>query len=204
MSVSGGDGDGGGGDGGSKPFMKYLNEEEYQKQKKEYTEKALKELQKQMKYYDKPNVKPNVKPNNNGIDGNNLEDEFQVDNLEHNVRDVDRLVYKGRTARSKSQDDNITCTIYAQRELDLQEIARLKTIMNRLESILDEESRKNHFLKLDLNNANVDNSNLQQELKVYRNENEKLKKENFNNWIIILSLKLLIVLFIVQFIYSCF
>jgi hypothetical protein len=206
-----------------KQFGPLISVEEYEKQKKEYTEKALKDLQIQMKY-----IKPKKTFISEELDDfpegeddyiNNSSDELEdlsasnVNLIINNYRDFkdskdskdsNGKIQKKKQAIAKLQDSNITSTIYAQRELDLQEIAKLKTIIKKLDSTLYEENKKNHFLKLDLNNAQVDCNKLQEDILLYRDENAKLKKENCNNWILIIGLKLLLVIFVLQFLYSCF
>jgi hypothetical protein len=181
--------------------------EEYNRQKDEYTNQALKELQTQMQ-----NQKPitrkilvNNKDDNNELsdDGNNSvilhnsdsdndsdNDSNDDDNYETNLiikhiinngaRDDSKTNSKLRNRRMKSIPDNetkasasINDIIYAQRELDMKTIQSLKEIINNLKREIDDESRKNHFLKLDLNNSHCDNMELKNQILVLKEETNK-------------------------------
>ena len=179
--------------------------EEYNRQKDEYTNQALKELQTQMK-----NQKPithkvlvNDNDDNNELsdDGNNSvilhnsdSDDDYYDNNETNLiikhiinnsmKDDLKTNGKLRHRRMKSNPDNetkasasINEVIYAQRELDIKTIHSLKEIINNLKRDIEDESRKNHFLKLDLNNSHCDNMDLKNQNIVLNEENYKHNKQ---------------------------
>lgn len=84
----------------------------------------------------------------------------------------------------KSNPDNenkaspsINEVIYAQRKLDIKTIHSLKEIINNLKRDIEDESRKNHFLKLDLNNSHYDNMDLKNQNIVLNEENYKQNKQ---------------------------
>jgi len=72
---------------------------------------------------------------------------------------------------------SINDIIYAQRELDMKTIQSLKEIINNLKREIDDESRKNHFLKLDLNNSHCDNMELKNQILVLKEETNKQNKQ---------------------------
>ena len=61
---------------------------------------------------------------------------------------------------------SLTNAIYLQREFDIQEIQKLKNQIKKLKNTLDDVELKNHFLKLDLCNAKIDNSELKKAIAV--------------------------------------
>jgi len=182
--------------------------EEYNRQKDEYTNQALKELQVQMKNQKPitPKVLVNDNDDNNELsdDGNNSvilhnsdsdnDSNDDNDNYETNLiikhiinngaRDDSKTNSKLRNRRMKSIPDNetkasasINDIIYAQRELDMKTIQSLKEIINNLKREIDDESRKNHFLKLDLNNSHCDNMELKNQILVLKEETNKQNKQ---------------------------
>ena len=180
--------------------------EEYNRQKDEYTNQALKELQTQMKNQKPitPRILVNNKDDNNELsdDGNNSvilhnsdsDDDYDNDDYDNNktnliikhiINNKDRNAERNanrRHRRMKSNPDNenkasasINEVIYAQRELDMKTIQSLKEIINNLKRDIEDESRKNHFLKLDLNNSHCDNMDLKNQNIVLNEENYKQK-----------------------------
>lgn len=142
-----------------------------------------------------PNARANARPVSSGNDGIRRR---KTATPTGNANANGNATVNGRDAKSLEFAE----IIYAKRESDLLDINRLKQRVRRLESHLEEEERKNHFLKLDLNNATIDNSNLQKKVVKYEAQ-IKQQEENitkYNNFIILQ--KIIIVLFILH--YICF
>jgi len=205
-------------------FVSKISLEEYNKQKKEYTEKALLELKSQMATY-KP--KQNIsnasryeyeeEPEDDDIDdcSSNESSPASVNVIIKTYQDAATAKSDGNsatglrrrkpTAKSpKSNEENASAlsnTIYVQRVLDLQEIQKLKSQLKRLTSALEEEERKNHFLKLDLCNAQVDVSDLKQALETRDSKIKQLETKDNENWWQLIKLKMLIVLLLIIYVY---
>jgi hypothetical protein len=91
--------------------------------------------------------------------------------------------------------------IYAKRETDLQYISRLRQSIKKLEINLEEEERKNHFLKLDLSNTTIENEELKKNILISTKQVKKLDADNHHKGIIIIIQKIIIALFILHYIY---
>ena len=190
-------------------FSKKISLEEYNKQKKEYTEKALLELKSQMATY-KPKQDDRVKSHYESDEDSNDYSSSEISPVGVNV--IIKTYQDAATAKSDSynttglrrrkpasknrtSDDDtsiLSNTIYAQRELDLQELQKLKSQIKRLASALAEEERKNHFLKLDLCNAQVDVSDLKQALQTRESKIKQLETKDTETWWQIIKLKIFI------------
>jgi len=193
-------------------FAQQISLDDYNKQKKEYTEKALLELKSQMAIF-----KPNIKPNNpqsdsedDSCDSSSGEPTTGVNVIIKTYKESAKTEEKdtGLRRRRKPATSNdegangLSNSIYVQRELDLQEIQKLKNQVKRLKSALEEEERKNHFLKLDLCNTQVDASDLKQVLSMRDNKIKHLENKQTHDWWLIIKLKLVLVLLVILFIYN--
>lgn len=218
----------------TRKFAKQISLDEYNNQKKEYTEKALLELKSQMAAF-KPKSKSNQDTQQNESEddsgdnsGNNSGDNSGDCSFDEKSAGVNVIIktYK-ESAKSGEKDSNtglrkrrvpsksidegtgasaaansLANSIYVQRELDLQEIQKLKNQIKRLKSNLEEEERKNHFLKLDLCNANVDISDLKNVLSVHNNKFKQLDDKHNTNWWQIIKLKICIGILCLLYIYT--
>lgn len=184
-------------------FAKQISLDEYNKQKREYTEKALLELKSQMGEFKMP-VRDTAKEDsyNDSDDDSNSSDTSRVNVIIKNYSESDKsgntgLGLRKRRAPSKSTSTSnhtheLSNTIYAQREVDLQEIQKLRNQIKQLKSALAEEERKNHFLKLDLCNAQVDNTDLKQILSARDTKIKQLETADTEKWWKIMKLKIFI------------
>jgi DNA repair exonuclease SbcCD ATPase subunit len=217
-------------------FAKKISLEEYNKQKKEYTEKALLELKSQMATY-----------KHNSRQDDNINDQYQSeeneDEYEHEYEEyiddntpgeaspvgVNVIIKTYQDAANAKSDSSSTSglrrrkaaaaaaatkhktsdvdsvslsnTIYAQREIDLQELQKLKSKVKRLASALEEEERKTHFLKLDLCNAQVDVSDLKQALQTRDAKIHQLETKETATWWQIIKLKMFIAFMLIIYIH---
>ena len=197
--------------------------EEYNRQSNEYTKQALRQLREQMKTQ-APSTSRII------VNGNDFEDssDNDIDNLiiKHITNKTNKTTNSDKTVsnheniiadrkprinrRIKSNSNNekegtssLNEVIYAQRELDMKTIQSLKEIVKQLQSELDNEARKNHFLKLDLNNSDCDNSDMKKQIIVLKEDNEKHKKivleykdRVYKDGIYMMVMKIIIVLLI--------
>lgn len=201
-------------------FAKQISLDEYNKQKKEYTEKALQELKSQMADF-KPstNVFDNTQDNSEDYssDYSSSEKSADVNVIIKTYKDSAKsenndtkscIGVRKRRVVSKSSDNGngnineLSNAIYAQRELDLKELQRQRNKIKQLKSALVEEERKNHFLKLELCNTQVDNSDLKQIVKV--RDTKIIQLENLQNktWWQIMKLKMLLGFLVILYIYT--
>lgn len=197
----------------SRNFAKQITLDEYNKQKREYTEKALLELKSQMEEFKMPGSHTaEDDSNDNSEEDFDSSDTAKVNVIIKNYSESDKSVNTGiglrkrRMATKLSSTSNdtqeLSNTIYVQRELDLQEIQKLRNQIKQLKSALAKEESKNHFLKCDLCNAQVDNSNLQKEIKVCETKIIQLENTQNKTWWIIIKLKIYIVFLVMLYIYT--
>ena len=186
-------------------YAEKITIEEYNNQKDEYTQNALKELQKQMKQtkpdtITKPihkifhNVDLSNSNDNSNYDSynndfnNNYNDDYnndyndddensdvELDDVVPNETNVNLIIkhvssiekqnslsknsFKNTNKTTRvSHNNSMTDAIYGQHEIDIKTIQSLKDLVRQLNDELESVSRKNHFLKLDLNNAQCDNN----------------------------------------------
>ena len=203
-------------------FAQQISLEEYNIQKNDYTEKALLELKSQMAtFVRKPNnditqsESANESENDSGDSnsgkqstGVNVIIKTYKDSAKFGEKDTnrDKGLRKRRTP-SKSTDEgaagnSLSNTIYVQRELDLQSIQKLKHQIKQLQNALDEEERKNHFLKLDLCNAQVNISSLRKDVNTRNNRIKYLETLHHENWWHVIKLKIFIGLLVILYIYT--
>jgi hypothetical protein len=195
-------------------FAQKISLEEYNQQKRDYTEKALLELKSQMAYQ-KPSHythqedrhmadedEDESSSSNSSGDGANVNVIIQT----YKEKDTSTGLRKRRVQPTKStsqnQDPNLPNVFQIQRELDLQEIQRLKNQITKMQSLLDEEERKNYYLKLDLCNEQVDNSNMKNSVEKRDARIKYLEEQQTRDWWIIIKLKLVLVLLVILFVSS--
>jgi hypothetical protein len=208
-------------------YAEKITIEEYNNQKDEYTQNALKELQKQMKQTKpgtiaKPthkifnnldlsnsndnsnNDNSNYNSNNDKNDDSNNDDEnsvieysdVELDDVVPNETNVNLIIKhvssiekqnsltknSFKNTNKKKHDINntnstMTDAIYGQHEMDIITIQSLKDLVRQLNDELESVSRRNHYLKLDLNNAQCDNNDLKKQNKFLQTENENKQKQ---------------------------
>jgi hypothetical protein len=112
-----------------------------------------------------------------------------------------KSIGEGEGIGASAAANSLSNTIYLQRELDLQEIQKLKNQKKQLQNALEEEERKNHFLKLELCNAQVDATDLKQVLSVRDNKIKNLENAQNADWWKIIKLKMFIGFLVILYIY---
>jgi hypothetical protein len=213
-------------------FAQKISLEEYNKQKKDYTEKALLELKAQIATY-KPNDSishnnseseyesdSNDNSNDNSNDKSNDNNEFVkessgvnviIKNYNDSTKQSAKQSSKTNTGlrRRKIQqniaDDDkrdLSSSIYVQRELELQDLHKVKNQLKKMRKLLEEEEGKNHYLKLDLCNAQVDNIELKKVLCIRETKIKYLEEKHKSEMWLVINLKLLISFLVVLYIYK--
>lgn len=128
------------------------------------------------------------------------------DKAKSGVDDINTCVRRRRTHSKLKEDvavaNDLSNTIYVQRELDLQEIQKIKRQIKKLARNLEEEESKNHFLKLDLCNAQVDNSDLNKALHLRDNKIKQLENRHNDDWWQLITLKIFIIFLVILNIYT--
>ena len=209
-------------------YAKKITEKEYNEQKDDYTQKALKELNEQMKTFIKPQSNTNTLissnkkislslPNSDNDDNDNDNDyESKEDKTKDHDSDSDYTEHENSSNTTKSNSSlnfiikhyvneqvppqqqllkkrKITNTnkdtkqqtqhvntmsdaIYAQHELDMDVITKLKLKNNTLKVENEDLDTKKHFLTLELSNAQCEVSDLKKQISVLKNENINLIK----------------------------
>jgi len=196
-------------------FAQKISLEEYNQQKRDYTEKALLELKSQMA---QQNTHGKYKTKQEDLHQEYCdmtdEDEFSSgDSANVNViiqtykeKDTSTGLRKRRVQSTKSatqnQEHNLPNAYQIQRELDIQELQKLKNQITKMQLLLDEEERKNYYLKLDLCNEQVDNSNMKNSLEKKDARIKQLESKQTHDWWLIIKLKLVLVLLVILFIYN--
>lgn len=197
----------------SRNFTKQITLDEYNKQKREYTEKALLELKSQMDEFKMPARNRSQDDSyDDSEEDSNSSDTARINVIIKNYSEPDKSGNTGIGLRKRRMPSKLTSasndtqelsnTIYVQRELDLQEIQKLRNQIKQLKSALAKEESKNHFLKCDLCNAQVDNSNLHQEIKVCETKIIQLEKTQNKTWWLIIKLKIFIGFLVMLYIYT--
>ncbi len=201
-------------------LSRYMTIEEYEKQKKEYTHKALSELQEQMKL--QPRKTENSLKDIEEEDENSSVDEDDVSSGNINViinpiRDNKKEIQQPPTTirrrrpfasnqpiSASSDKNDFMQAVYAQREIEIQELNKQKNKIHVLKNLLRDEENKNHFLKLDLNNANIEINLLMEKITKLTKDNELMNKTHQNDMKIILIFKIFTIIFILLTIFSNF
>lgn len=197
-------------------FAQKISLEEYNQQKRDYTEKALLELKSQMVYQQNTHGKYKTKQEDLHQEYCDMtdEDEFSSgDSANVNViiqtykeKNTSTGLRKRRVQSTKSaiqnQEHNLPNAYQIQRELDIQELQKLKNQITKMQLLLDEEERKNYYLKLDLCNEQVDNSNMKNSLEKKDARIKQLENKQTHDWWLIIKLKLVLVLLVILFIYN--
>lgn len=213
-------------------FAERISLEEYEKQKTEHTQNALKQLQQQMKTYQPNKIKISSIKKNNINDENEISDDTEecvneyvesIDSEDNDFSDetsikkinninliikhisnekTNRPIKKkmpGNNLKDKEQrqenDNKMNEVIYAQHEVDTQTIIQLKQIIRKLKTTLNNESTKNHYLKLDLNNCLIDKDALTTENNYLKTLNISHSNKIKNNQLLILLLILCFILY---------
>jgi hypothetical protein len=190
-------------------FAQQISLDDYNKQKKKYTERALLELKSQMATFTP--IHDTVRSDSDEYDSDDSRDTAGVNVIIKTYNDSAKSVEKdtntGLRRRRKPATSNdegangLSNSIYVQRELDIQELQNLKNQVKRLKSTLEEEERKNHFLKLELCNAQVDATDLKQVLSMRDNKIKNLENAQNADWWKIITLKMFIGLLVLLYIY---
>jgi hypothetical protein len=214
----------------TKQYMMPISADEYEKQKLDYTQQALKDLQNHLEEHVNKNIKNinntnyKMKKNNsnnsndwndsNDSDKNNSVVEYTTDDNE----DIDNVnitinrepkKYKTRSNSNKAKKNNpniilspgdieryINQSMVHEYEVT---IGKYKSSISALRNEINEENKKTHYLKLDLNNAicdNNDNKNKVMQLKAeLLDKNKLITIQNdtlYKNKMHILALKIIL------------
>lgn len=205
---------------GTPTFAKQITVEEYNQQKDDYTQKALKELNDQMKSFIKPTTsksKSKLSISLPNSDNDDDDDDNNVNDNPDNSKDSDsdytenrettnsnqsvnfiikhyvneqippqqQLLKKRKITNTQSSkpiqtlqqtNPNITDAIYAQHELDMENMNKLKLKNNTLKFENEELDKKKHFLTLELSNAQCEISDYKKQVSYLKDENIKLKQ----------------------------
>ena len=209
---------------GTPTFAKQITVEEYNQQKDDYTQKALKELNDQMKSFIKPTTsnsnsssKSKSKLSISLPNSDNDDDDDNVNDNQENSKDSDsdytenrettnsnqsvnfiikhyvneqippqqQLLKKRKITNTQSSkpiqtlqqnNPNITDAIYAQHELDMENMNKLKLKNNNLKFENEELDKKKHFLTLELSNAQCEISDYKKQVSYLKDENIRLKQ----------------------------
>ena len=212
-------------------YAKKISTEEYNQQKDDYTQKALKELNEQMKTF-KPtksiintNKKISLSLPNSDNDDDDIKDDTKDDTKEDTIKDHDsdsdyaedtnttksssslnfiikhyvneqtppqqQLLKKRKITNTNTnsntnlntksnqsvqpiqQNSTMSDAIYAQHELDMDIITKLKLKINTLKIENEDLDTKKHFLTLELSNAQCEVSDLKKHISLLTNENIK-------------------------------
>jgi len=217
----------------TKQYMMPISAEEYEKQKLDYTQQALKDLQNHLEEHVNKNIKNinntnyKMKKNNsnewndsNDSDKNNSVVEYTTDDNE----DIDNVnitinrepkKYKTRSNSNKAKKNNpniilspgdieryINQSMVHEYEVT---IGKYKSSISALRNEINDENKKNHYLKLDLNNAicdNNDNKNKVMQLKAeLLDKNKLITIQNdtlYKNKMHILALKVIVYIQIIM------
>jgi hypothetical protein len=219
----------------TKQYMMPISAEEYEKQKLDYTQQALKDLQNHLEEHVNKNIKNinntnyKMKKNNsnnsnewndsNDSDKNNSVVEYTTDDNE----DIDNVnitinrepkKYKTRSNSNKAKKNNpniilspgdieryINQSMVHEYEVT---IGKYKSSISALRNEINEENKKTHYLKLDLNNAICDNNDNKNKVMQLRSElldkNKLITIQNdtlYKNKMHILALKVIVYIQIV-------
>jgi len=201
-------------------FSQRITVEEYEKQKKDYTSKALNDLQEQMKLQTKSKLKlddimeeedddlssledEETNPGNINVIINHVRDKKEKDQPPTSIRRRKPFVSNKTMSCSTSKDDFMQA-VYGQRELEMVELEKHKNKIRFLKNQLNDEEKKNHFLRLDLNNATVENNCLMEKISKLTKDNEELNATHISDMKIILIFKIFIAIFILLTLFSNF
>ena len=213
-------------------YAKKISVEDYNQQKDDYTQKALKELNEQMKTFTKPesNTRSLITSNKklsislpNSDNDDEPDDYVDTTNTKNNDNDSDsdyadkteitdttksnsslnfiikhyvneqtppqqQLLKKRKITNTTTQATNqaknqspqqintMSDAIYAQHELDMDVITKLKLKNNTLKMENEDLDKKKHFLTLELSNSQCDIGELKKQISYLKDENIKLKQ----------------------------
>lgn len=169
-------------------FATQISVEEYAKQSKNYTQKALEDLQKQMNK--KPINKPINKQTEEFIECES--DDSDSDNSDSSNWNSNLLIKSAiNNTNNKSQKTPSNNDLYrqmlGQRELEVQKNIKLERQISKLNAEIQSSDLKMHYLKLDLNNSNIERDEaklkidkLTKLLEEEKNQNKKMERENFH------------------------
>ena len=172
----------------SQGFATQISVEEYAKQSKNYTQKALEDLQKQMNK--KPINKPINKQTEEFIECES--DDSDSDNSDSSNWNSNLLIKSAiNNTNNKSQKTPSNNDLYrqmlGQRELEVQKNIKLERQISKLNAEIQSSDLKMHYLKLDLNNSNIERDEaklkidkLSKLLEEEKNQNKKMERKNFH------------------------
>ena len=174
----------------SPKYIKPITEAEYKQQSTEYTTKALKELQEQMKHQPirKRSIKDLESSSGSDDDANledNLEDkpEIIIKHVINSGKSISKLKSKSKltTADNVDNADNkhldILESLQIKYDLVMVKNSKLHDKIKILVDEIDDLGRRNHFLKLDLGNAKCSIDEQKYRINLLESETLEYKKE---------------------------
>lgn len=155
--------------------------DEYEKQKNEYTQNALKELRDQMRSIENNFENPKKKIQKIVVDSDNSDNDNYNNESDGNINIViQRDHSKSNKLRNRKNNTNksnneIDSQLFEKYDQSHKIIQGLKDVNKELEEEITSLDKRLHFMKLELNNVTVDISDLQRKHNCLIIENNKLK-----------------------------
>lgn len=188
-----------------------ISVEEYEKQKNEYTQSALKELRDQMRNMDESPQNPKKKIQKIVVDSDNSDN-----NIENDV-DVNIVIHRDHSKNNKlrnrksntSKTNEIDSQLFEKYDQSHKLIQGLKDLNKELEEEITSLDKRLHFMKLELTNVTVDIGDLQKKHRCLLIENNKLKldldtekkKINYEKLLNVFLVTLILIQFLMIFFY---
>lgn len=210
----------------TKQYMMPISAEEYEQQKLDYTQQALKDLQNHLEEHVNKNIKninntnSKIKKNNsndwnnsNDSDKNNsvveytTDDNEDIDNVNISInREPKKYKTRNNSKSKKNNPDIILLPDDIERYINQSmvheyevTIGKYKASISALRNEINEENKKTHYLKLDLNNAICDKNDNKNKVMQLRSElldkNKLITIQNdtlYKNKMHILALKVIV------------
>jgi chromosome segregation ATPase len=157
-----------------------ISVEEYDKQKSEYTQNALKELREQMRNiennYENPKKKiQKIIPESDNESDNNINESDNINILIQSDLSKNNKLRHRKNNTSKTNE--IDSQLFEKYDQSHKIIQGLKDVNNELESEIISLDNRLHFMKLELANITVDIGDLQKKHNYLIIENNKLKQD---------------------------
>lgn len=153
--------------------------EEYEKQKTDYTQKALKELRLQMNTEYSKYENPKKKIKKNSID-EDQEDSYES-NESNESNDINIIIHREEKPKLRQRKINNynsnDSQLLEKYDKSMKTIQDLKLLNSELEDEITTLDKKIHYMKLDLTNITVDFADLQEKYIKLINENNTLKEK---------------------------
>ena len=185
-----------------------ISVEEYEKQKNEYTQSALKELRDQMRNMDESPQNPKKKIQKIVVDSDNsIENDVDVNIVIHRDHSKNNKLRNRKSNTSKTNE--IDSQLFEKYDQSHKLIQGLKDLNKELEEEITSLDKRLHFMKLELTNVTVDIGDLQKKHSYLLIENNKLKldldtekkKINYEKLLNVFLVTLILIQFLMIFFY---